>query len=358
MLTVITSAKEFEPLQLAWDDFVARVGTNWHLFSHVVQSFLIRHESHGEIPAVLVKVVDGNVAGVCAFQTRRRYGFRFARFLLPTYFSPDFVVKPEYRQSFVEESLQFLLKRMRCQVVTLTLPGSSPQAAILDHYCRSKNLRVTVTEADKHSIVLVEGEWADFERRRGANFRYHLNRIEGKLTRLGGWRVVQAKANSSDSVKKITSVETHSWKHQGMKNQPLTLGDLDRSLLHYTTFSDSPSLARFAPDVWFLELEGTPISYVIGVEINGVAYLAKTSYDNRYRDLSPGDYVLNAAIKSLFDSKRTLRIDLMSYLPFQKRWTSLFESRDSFRISRGGLYFGLESLYKRLPMVNRFGQFD
>jgi hypothetical protein len=346
MLRVITSVQEFEQVRPSWDDFVAKMGTNWHLFSDFIQFRMLRCKSLGEIPFVILKVINGNVVGIAAFWMRRRNGIGQARFLLTADCSPDFLVIPEHRQSFVDQTLEVLLRRMRCQIVTLSLPRGSPQAVALDYYCKRKGLRLARTETDKHSILLVDGEWKDFERLRGRNFRNHFKKVESKLTRSGAWRTEQAKANSAASINKIVSVETHSWKHQGERRKtPI----LDHRLRAYTTYQDTPSLARFTPDVWFLELEGTPIAFVIAVEVNGVACLAKTSYDDRYRNLYAGEYVQNTVIRSLFDSKRISRVDFMMCLPYHRRWTSSCEPRETFRISRGGLVFPFfESLRRRL----------
>jgi CelD/BcsL family acetyltransferase involved in cellulose biosynthesis len=353
MLRVISSVQEFEHVRPFWDE-IAKTGTNWHLLSHFVRNRMLYYESRGKTPLAILKVIDGNVVGICAFVIQRRYGFKVAQFLLPREYSPDFLVTPEHRESFVEQSLEVLFGRMKCQFVFLTMPKRSLQVVALDRCCATKGLIQTKRVTNKPSVLTVEGEWEDFEKRRGGNFRRRFRRIEGMLTRSGAWTTLQANANTATSVDKIRAVETHSWKHQREKSKKPILAGLN----DYVSYQDSPSLPRFAPKVWFLVLNGAPIAYVIVLEINGVAYLAKTSFDDRYHRLSPGEYVLNTAIRSLFDSGRVCRIDFMTGLPFMKRWTSLREPIETIRISQGGPIFALWDFFRgRLPQrVLKFSQ--
>ena len=353
-LKVITDANEFDKIQPSWDEFVVKTGTNWHFLGEVVRAQMARCRSQGGIPLVVLGLTEGHVVGVCAFEMRHRLGLRYSNFLLPTVLSPDFLVEPEYHQSLVEESLDFLLRRMRCRVVTLDFPTGSPQEAASKAYFAENGLRSTSKKLGKHSVLLVDGIWKDFERRRGSNFRNHFKKIESKLTERGPWRIVQAKANSAECITKIATVESHSWKHEGTGERSLGLADLDPTLLDYTSYHGSQLTDQLCPRVWFLELQDTPIAFAIAAEINGVACLAKTSYDSRYRNLYPGEYVQNAVIRSLLDSKLVFRIDFMTFLPYHRRWTSSWEDRETLRISlRGFAFSALDAVVRRFRLAKR-----
>jgi len=347
-LKVIADVSEFDKIQVSWDDFVAKSGANWYFHGESVRAQMVRCRSQGGIPLAVLKLSEGHIVGVCAFEIRRRFGLRYSGFLLSSIFLPDFLVVPEHSQSFVEQSLDFLLLRMKCRVVTLVFPKGSPQAAASKTYCARKGMRLTVKEVEKHSVLLVDGVWKDFERRRGSNFRNHFKKIESKLTEIGPWRLVQAKANSPESISKITTVERNSWKHEGTKERLSGLPDLDRGILRYTSYRGSESKDDLCPRVWFLELQNTPIAYAITVESNGVAFLAKTSYDNRYRNLYPGEYVQNETIRSFVDSRLVSRIDFMALLPYHRRWTSWWEDKEEMRISRRGLPFAMLEVSVRM----------
>jgi len=355
-LRVITDVNEFDKVRADWDCFVARTGTNWYLLSGFVRTRMIHSRKQGRIPLAVLRLTEGSVVGVCAFEIRIRYGLRFAKFLLPAEYSPDFLVAPRHRQSFVEATLELLLERMRCQAVTLVLPKGSPQETAPITACARKRLRTTVMDVDKHSILVVDGTWREFESRRGSNFRNHFKKIEAKLIQTGPWRTPQERANSPESVTKITTIESHSWKHRARRDQKLDIAALDPTLLAYTTFRGSEPTETLCPQAWFLEIGATPVAYVIVVEINGVACLAKTSYDDRFRNLYPGEYIQNVAIKSLFDGGRVSRIDFMTFLRYHGRWTSLHEKREALRISHDGFARAhMGAMFERVSHARRFG---
>jgi hypothetical protein len=336
MLKVISSIREFEQVESSWDE-LAKTGTNWHMLGDFVRNMMLYSESRGQIPIVVLEMINGHAVGICAFVAQRRYGFRVARFLLPAEYSPDFIVAPGHREAFVADSLEVLFERMKCQIAFLSLPGGSPQGVAVNRYCRRKGLKLAREVSSRHSVIMVDQGWKEFEMQQGGEFRRHFRKIEGKLTRSGAWTTVQAKANGAESVKKIEAVETYSWKHQDRrKKKPILAG-----LRGYITYPNSRSLDHLTPDVFFLELNGAPIAYAIVCKIDGVAYIAKTSYDNRYLHFYPGQYVQHTAIRSLFDAKRVSRIDFMTDLPYHRKWTSLREPREIFRISQSGLVFAL-----------------
>jgi hypothetical protein len=78
--------------------------------------------------------------------------------------------------------------------------------------------------------------------------------------------------------------------------------DLDSDLMmiweasHHLTETES----QFGVKVWFLEADNRPLAYVLVLQHKKVAFLCKSSFDERYRRFSPGIYALNAAIRDLF----------------------------------------------------------
>ena len=52
--------------------------------------------------------------------------------------------------------------------------------------------------------------------------------------------------------------------------------------------------------VWFLELNGLPIAYVLVFKHNHVLFFEKTSYDQRFKPVSPGNFLFNELIESIF----------------------------------------------------------
>jgi len=53
--------------------------------------------------------------------------------------------------------------------------------------------------------------------------------------------------------------------------------------------------------LWLLHCQGKPVAFEYHLEFQGVAYALRADFDESYRLLSPGAYLEQAIIRSLFD---------------------------------------------------------
>jgi hypothetical protein len=196
-----------------------------------------------------------------------------------------------------------------------------------------------------HRIIPVRCTWAEFEKLKGKKFRNEFKSIERKLNQAGSWRIlcIENGNKGSDAIKKILDVERMSWK-EGWRSQ---LGiEIDPDLI--MMWEGSQYMVKTEPDfklsVWLLELNGQTLAYVLFPQYKEVAYLAKTSYDERYKKFYPGIYVINAAIRELFNKRQARHIDFLTDLAFMETWTSICLPRVRVMISQKGI----------LPIIIRF----
>lgn len=278
---------------------------------------------------------DGRLVGIAAVKMRGILGARIARFL--TVFGSDFVADPRYRGAFVSNTVRFLMKDVRCQILDLTFPSESPNLDLLKKSCVSLRLELQNSPLGKfyreHTVLQVVGTWDEFRKARGSNFVRHYGKIERKLASAGKWRIERLIIDGPDSVDKINTVERNSWKNAWRKERGI---DRDSGLEPYLSFWKSKSSDRMSlPKLWLLFLDNEPIAYAIVLQLNGIALLCKTSYDDRYGELYPGDYVQNAVIQDLFNSGEVSKIDFLTALDYHRRWTPFRLTRERVTISHG-----------------------
>jgi len=309
----------------------------------------------GWTPLNIVLSSNESVIGIAPLNTKKKFGVRFATFPLEGTFSPDFILNEQHRKICVASILDFLFKTLNCQFVDLTLPMESRNLEILRRKCQEKQIHICVRPGHwakmGHNILLVDRSWIEFEKLRGRNFTRRFKRIKRKLENAGSTRItcIEKGDKRSDTLARILDVERMSWK-QVLRNRKGV--NIDHTLLWI--WRGLQNMARKALDfnwkVWFLEFEGHPIAYSLSIQYKETAFFAKTSYDDRYRRFSPGKYIVNEAIRELFNKRQVKKIDFLTNLPFHQTWTSISASRVRLILSRKNLVpFVLGHLCALLP---------
>jgi hypothetical protein len=158
--------------------------------------------------------------------------------------------------------------------------------------------------------------------------------VKRNLTKSGSWKVTCIEGDKqADVANRIFAVEKKSWKEKWR----LQRGEIDWGLhiilRAVQKLSQMPQNLRWR--TWFLELEGKTIAYVLGIIYKNVAILAKTSYDNQYRKLTPGIITQILAVQQLFNENQSKYIDFLSDLPFMRLWTNTCLPRIGVEISKG-----------------------
>jgi hypothetical protein len=102
---------------------------------------------------------------------------------------------------------------------------------------------------------------------------------------------------------------------------------------------------------WEIRYCGVSCSVIITYK--GVAFVAKTSFDQEFARFGPGIYLMNVAIRELFEERRVHKIDFISDVPFTRTWASTHLRRIGFTMtSRTGMSRIVMSLFRG----NAFGR--
>jgi hypothetical protein len=319
-----------------WNVFIRSFGTNAFYLGGFVEYYMGTARSQGWTPRLCFMTVDGRMVGAAALLTRGVPGGRTATSLLPREYGTDFVVEPKHRQAFVHTLLRFLVKELKCQFFDLILPSESPNLQSLMEASRTLGCKfetpLIANRFKQHRVIEVPGSWDKYRETRGKDFDYRHRRIEELLKKDGELEIRRLDLDGPEIVNIIKTIERNSWKDAWRLGQG---AESDPHLPAFFTYWNRKSSENTPlPKVWLLELNGEPIAHHIVLQLNGTALLCKTSFDQRHTKKSPGIYINNLSVQDLINSREVSKIDFLTDLPYQQRWTSLCLPRERVLVSR------------------------
>jgi hypothetical protein len=350
-ICVVSDPNKLHQIEGMWNTLINGYCKNPFLLSGFIKQFMEFNHSMGWTQFVLVISVDNNIVGLSPLKMKRKFGVRFVKFLPNAWFSPDFISNDQYREICLAYTLDFLFKTLRCQFVDVVLPFDSPNLQIIKQKCKTNKIHFYTKQEMGHRILPVRCTWTEFETFKGRNFRERFKRTKRKLDRLGTWRITRTENGKKefDIIKKILDIENMSWKEEWR----VRTRKKDTDLL--MILAGSQHMVEIEPcfkwEVWFLELNNQALAYTLNIQYKEVSYCVKTSYDKRYKRLYPGIYIINAAIREIFNERQIRKIDFLTDLPFMETWTSLCSPRVRIVMSRSSV---LTSIAKVVLSSNPF----
>ena len=80
----------------------------------------------------------------------------------------------------------------------------------------------------------------------------------------------------------------------------------------------------------------------------------KTSFDQRFRGVTPGKFLINELVKRVFVEQSVERIDFVSNQPFVKVWNPLIKDRMQIRIKKSPFVSEVRGLLFENQVFRRF----
>lgn len=333
----IGEPKKIYELREKIDSFLANNSKNPFIFSQSIMDQMVATSTQKAIPVVLVFMNDEKVVGVLPLSLRRTFGIQYARFLFGYDYSPDLFFDPQYRDYCMQQSIHFIFNRLGCTFSSLELPADSPNLVPLISICRASKVDFNINNDVKmqYRVLPVNCTWTDFLTS-NSKFRRESRKLERKISNAGKIQInrIENEVNTHDVFNKIIEVEKECWKEDWRKSFNI---NEDVYLQNDWEWSSAGAkiFPNYKPTVWFLELNGQTISYSFVIKYKGTAFLARTSFNNKFRFLSPGVNLNNIVLRDLFESGDVQMLDFMTDLPFMKRWTNRCRLRVRIGLSKG-----------------------
>jgi hypothetical protein len=345
---VISDLDELVSIAGDLNHIVVECTANPFLLSELLGQFIRLRIREGWRPLLLSLSIDGVLVGVAPLMTRRRFGVRSTSFLLEERFSPDFVIRDQYRKECIQQIIEFAFREIHTNLLQLTLPAESPNRSILEAQCESTRMHFD-TKANPqsfHRIVPIPPSWDAFCSLQGRDFRRNIKRMKRNLSRAGTWQIdhIVDLCKEPNAVKRIYAVEKSSWKESWRRRWKTRDEDLNAVIEGSIRMSGRET--NFRAGVFFLELNGRTIAYALTLECGKSAYATKTSFAEEYRELSPGTLVINELMHSLCELGQVKEMDCLTNLPAWKRWHGTTAMRMGVTIHRSCVFIVIAWLWR------------
>lgn len=319
-----------------WNTLASKSQTPYY-FKSFIEQFINSAIKSKQKPMLIVYYSEHKTVGIAPVAISSEKGLlRTASFLTGPDFDPDFVVEEKYREQFIHETIDFLFKKIGCTLIDFVMPSETKNLAVLEGMSKfGRGPYHLIRPSSFHSVVCVEGTWAEFERRRGRNYRKIFRSIEKRMSLNGGWRIefVSNQYSITEVEQYLLEIEKESWKQTYRLQRGI---EKDDGLIELFTAATGTQLTTtgFQWEVAFLEVNGKKIAYSFWFEYKDTAFICKTSFDDRYKKYYPGMYINNAVIREVFKNPAIKQIDLMTDLPFHDRWAPKKVPRTRILISK------------------------
>ena len=325
------------------DAFANKWSKNPFLLSGFISQFITSNRLTGWIPFVLVVKADKKIVGTAPLMIKKRLGMRFVRFFPNFWFSPDFVVDERYREVCMDCIVEYLFKSLNCRFASFCLPFGSQNLETLKKYSKVSRMSFSAKNQPGHCVLPIESSWNEFQEKKGR--RRIIRQIERKLNQIGPWKIeyIQNVYNRPDVKDKILEVEQMSWKESWRNGNQIAI-DEELLMIWEGSQIEAKTKTDFKSSVWLLQIDSETVAYAFVIKHKQTAFIVKTSFNKKYRKFYVGKYIINAAIRDLFNEDKISAIDFMTDLPFMSFWSPLSLCRVDVNMSKGNFATSAQSL--------------
>lgn len=341
---IISDYDRFVEMQSYWDSQLKDYVEN-PLVSNCMLSELWKYaQRFGWTPFVLIFQSEKKMVVFAPLKMKSQFGFRHVSNLFHEAY--PFFASDENRVICTKKMLDFLFNNLHCESVEITVEDGSKNQNILEKICKQKNLAYKsyppIVSTGNKAIIPVRTSLEKFRGSLNRKVKKTFRRSIRQLSRLGSWKIHNTQLDQQ-AMKKVWEVEKYSWKNNltGKKKANKNIGlqhvlqAVKQNQIH-KTFFDS--------EIWFLDLDGVPISYVLVLKYKKRVFFLKTSYDNRYKSLGPGKFLINDLIEKIFKEKSAYEIDFITSLPFTKVWKPIIKKKTTIKIQKNPLKSKIKQL--------------
>lgn len=348
----ISELEHFVKVSDFWDQELKDHIDDPFLFSSLIIEQWKLNQQLGWHPLLLIFLSEKKIVGFAPLLMRTRFGFRYVS-SFNSYTCPEFF-HDNLREKCVDQIVNILFRRLNCESADINFRDEPVNQRIVDKVCRKRNLSYTLFPQEGRAIIPVRDSLDSFRKSLNRKDVKEFRRLHRKLDKLGPWQISNFDLNHT-SLMKIWEVERHSWKAK-LKGKKKGIKDLGLSSILKGVERNKEGKSHFESEVWFLELNNTPIAYVLTMKRSKTELFAKTSFDSRFKDVSPGITLMNYLIERIFVNKVADKIDFISNLSFVQVWKPLVGKRIKYRILRNVVLSRIRYLVFENQIIRKISQ--
>jgi len=319
-----------------WDALVSATSAEPFYRHEYIRCFLDNFLPKAPLEVRVVRDADGRLTAVLPLAAERAAicGIHVCQWTSPTnVHSFRFDLVADNGEDAAPAILRHLAADRGWDVVKITDVPEGGQAWALYRAAQESGFPVGAWEAQRSPYIALPATYEELARGLRSKFKANLRRRRKRLEEKGAVTVerVAGAALLPRHLDECLDLERRGWKGQGGSavSQSAAAHGFYSELFHREAFRDRLS-------IFFLRLDGRPIAFHYGLTCRGVYSLLLTSYDESFKEQSPGHLLMEDLLQDCV--ARGLReLDFLGCdLPWKLEWTStarthywLFVFRDS-----------------------------
>jgi CelD/BcsL family acetyltransferase involved in cellulose biosynthesis len=217
-----------------------------------------------------------------------------------------------------EEMLKILFSHLRDRFRRVNLclykvELNSFLVKILPHVARECRIVPVFKKISSSPFLSISTDWQNFLKSKSKHFREEQKRKVNKMAKTGQLDFVKISnpGQIHEAMQDILIIERNSWKEKEGASFTVGPGLQEFYLDVAETFAKKHSLCTY-----LVYLNSVPIAHLFGIAYENRYYALKTSYDESYKELSPGVVLFNYALQDIFQSN----LKEFDFLGVESRW--------------------------------------
>jgi len=202
------------------------------------------------------------------------------------------------------------------RVILRDIRSKSPVVDLIKLTEKQSDYFISMMKRSSSPILKIAGSWESYLMSRSRQVRHEIRRKQKIIENHGDadFLIVTKAAHLDSAMGDIISVESKSW-----KERKGTSFNADPNLRTFYKYLGRKLARRGWLRAYILELQSRPIAHIYGVVYKNEYLALKTSYDERYKKLSPGAVLFGYAIKDAF----VQAYDVFDFLGSESHWKNV-----------------------------------
>jgi len=245
-------------------------------------------------------------------------------------------------QVLLEQSLGYLTQHEKWDIAIINNVWSEGQTfRAITH---QSHYNYSSYRGESSPYLPLKGDWKELLSSKRRKFRYKVNKREKELLDNPDIEIIWYSDDRYEELAEaIFQIEINSWKvaeNMDITSRPTEIRYY-KNLLPYMT-SNGLLLANV------LKIKGVPVAYNLCYEQNGMVGQIKTSFDDNYKELSPGAIIIEEALRKYFEMGFKEFDFLGDAMPHKQLWTKLYRNHFEITIYNNNLKGKIIYLYTKI----------
>ncbi len=257
------------------------------------------------------------------------------------------IITGEFQRESLERFCDFLCDTKRV-VILSQMDVAGKNYPLLMELLNAKKISYHLTEKS-HAYIPLLGSWEDYFNQQSKNFRMDSRRKLKRLEKEGRVQLI-CQDGGEEAIAKLQTVAENSWQ----SNADVNIVSTEQGHRFYRAITQEWQ-GSHGFDFSFLEVDGKPLAYMVGIKSDGCYFAFDTAFDKNYSDYSPGLILHNFLLEKLYNEKMTC-FDFGYVASYKRRWTEDVRMTEDITIFPSGIQVKLLFLANQLKQWVRKGR--